>query len=356
MKVKKDYIWYGVTAFLIALVVVAWVKPTHYGQISPQEAGDIVKELYSSAYQGMDFKVENVTDKGGVYEVTLSVEFNGQKQTIRSGVTKDGKYFMPTLLPVDELKEKITANNQQQQPKFEPNKTAKPKVELFVMPFCPFGQPSENSMYPVAKLFGDKISYTIHYIINVNTESEWNNYLNQIKDYLEKQGVSEDRIEQYINSKNASALVIEFNGTKYYVDSLHGKNEAMEAIRQMCIWKYYPNKVLDYIWNVNHNCTLQNINTCWANVASNLGIDTDKIEQCYSEEGVSLALNEQRIDEKYGVTASPTLFVNGVIWPGERTSAAYQSAICQSFTNEPAECNEIVNETTADSSAGVCST
>jgi len=180
MKVKKDYIWYSVTALLAALVVVAWLNPVHFGNISPTEAGNIVKDLYSSVYQGMEFKVVNVTDKGSIYEVTLSVSANGQTQQIRSGITKDGKYFMPTVLSVEELKEQI-GNNTPKPPKFEPNKTEKPDVKLFVMPFCPFGQPAENAMYSVAKLFGSKISYRVHYIINVMTEDQWNQRISQVR-------------------------------------------------------------------------------------------------------------------------------------------------------------------------------
>ncbi len=347
MKVKKDYIWYGVTAFLVALVVVAWVNPVHFGEISPAKAGEIVKNLYSSVYQGMDFKVVNVTSLNGIYEVTLSVSYNGQTQLVRSGITKDGKYFMPTVISVEELQKKITnnSNTESQTTKFEPNKTQVPDVKLFVMPFCPFGQPAENAMYSVAKLLGNKINYRVHYIIDVRTSSEWNSYLNQIKNYLEQRGINETQIDQYLSKMNSSALVLEVNGTKYYISSLHGKNEAMEAIRQLCIWKYYPDKAIDYIWGINHNCSLSDINTCWSNVASNLGIDVTKIENCYNTEGVQLAMKEEQIDKQYGVTASPTLIINGVVWNGDRTSNAYKEAICESFTNVPQVCSETINET-----------
>ena len=354
MKVKKDYLWYGVTAFLVALVVVVWVyHPTTVGAISPTEAGNIVKDLYSSVYQGMDFKVVNVTDKGDIYEVNLQVSYNGKTQILASGITKDGKYFMPTVLSVEKLKEQIENNNPSQPPKFEPNKTAKPDVELFVMPFCPFGQPAENAMYSVAKLFGDKITYRVHYIIDVMNQTEWNNRIAQFRQYLESRNLSEDQINKYVSQMEDSALNISYNGKVYYISSLHGKTEAKEVIRQLCIWKYYPTKAIDYIWDFNHNCTRDNADTCWTTVATNLGIDTTKIDQCYNNEGVTLAMQEAEIDKKYGASASPTLFVNGVIWNGNRTSAGYQSAICQSFTTQPAECEQTVNET-ATAPTGSC--
>ncbi len=356
MKVKKDYMWYGITAFLAALVVVVYLQPGHImpGQITPAKAGELVKNLYSSAYNGMNFTIENVTDKAGIYEVTLKVEFNGRTQTLTSGITKDGKYFMPTVVDVEKLKEQLgNAQQTQQQQKFEPKKTAKPDVKLFVMPFCPFGQPAENAMYSVAKLFGNKISYRIHYIITLKTASEWNQYLDNAKKYFESKGLSADQINSYINRINNSAIVLKNGNQTYYMSSLHGKNEAMEVIRQLCIWKYYPNKALDYIWNLNHNCTLDNVNTCWIGVASKLGIDTNKINTCYNNEGVTLALQEQKIDNEYGASASPTLIINGVTWNGERTSNAYKNAICQSFTTEPAECNQTVNET-ATAPKGSC--
>ena len=355
MKLKKDYLWYGVTAFLVALVVVVWVyHPTGaVGTISPSDAGNLVKNLYSSVYQGMDFKVVNITDMGNIYEVNLQVSYNGKTQILTSGVTKDGKYFMPTVLSIAKLKEQIDNNNPSQPPKFEPNKTAKPDVKLFVMPFCPFGQPAENAMYSVAKLFGDKISYRVHYIIDVMTQAEWNNRITQYRQYLESRNINESQIKQYISEIENSALNVSYNGTTYYISSLHGKTEAKEVIRQLCIWKYYPNKAIDYIWNFNHDCTRDNADTCWANVATKLGIDTNKIDQCYNTEGVALALQEEKIDQKYGASASPTMIVNGVVWNGNRTSAGYQSAICQSFTTQPAECSQTINET-ATAPTGSC--
>ncbi len=334
MKIKRDYIWIGVIAILLAaLVVVIVVNPVHRG-ISSNKAGEIVKNLFSSAYPNIQFYVSDVTDMGNFYNVMLTA--NGRELEV--SITKDGKYI-GKLNSIKEIMSQISANSQQQT-KFSPEKRDVPDVKLFVMPFCPFGRPAENSLIEVHKLLGNKTHMEIHYIISAQTEDQMRA---QFEQYKKMYNLSDEQINRYINQTEQNSLKIESNGTTYFINSLHGVDEAKEAIRELCMWKYYPDKTWDYIWDMNHNCT-SDLGNCennkWKEIAQSLGMDTTKIEKCYNDEGLQLVINESKIDEKFQVSASPTLIVNGDVYQGtDRSANGYKNAICLGFINEPSECS-----------------
>ena len=182
------------------------------------------------------------------------------------------------------------------------------KVMLFVMSFCPYGIQAENAMKPVVDLLGDKVGIVPHFIVNV-------------------QGTS--------------------------VQSLHGPTEAQEDMRQACIWKYYDQTTYwDYVSSFNNDCSLSNADTCWKTAASSASIDTAKIETCATNEGVTLMLAEQNLTEKYGVSGSPTLIIDGQQSNADRTSEGYKAAVCAVITPRPAECGQTLNSTGAAASGG----
>ncbi len=199
------------------------------------------------------------------------------------------------------------------------NKTDKPVVKFFVMSFCPFGQQMEKVMYPVYKKFKGLVTFDPHYVI-------YSNYGGKNYCY--------DKNERYC--------------------SMHGRNEVVEDVRQLCIKKYYDSDTWwKYVMYVDDNCSINNINTCWKDAAKYAGINTTKIENCVSNEAEQLLEAELQLNHKYNVRGSPTVFINGVLYRGERTPQAFQNMLCKSFTNAPALCNTSVNASTA-SASGSC--
>ena len=226
-------------------------------------------------------------------------------------ITKDGKYLIQglTSIEADETSPTTTTNIP---------KSDKPVVELFVMSFCPYGVRAENNIMPVVDLLKDSIEFQIRYIVNVNG--------NTIND----------------------------------VSSLHGLTEAKEDARQLIINKYYPDKFLTYINNFDNNCYQYGqdetqLDACWKNEATKLGIDTKKVESlAYGTEGVNLLKSEEAEADKYSVSGSPTLIINGVqssaIYSG---TSATQTAICSAFNTTPGECGEKLSDS-ASTTSGSC--
>ncbi|MBU2104321.1 MAG: DsbA family protein [Nanoarchaeota archaeon] len=243
------------------------------------------------------------------YLYLSTVNLDGTKIPIY--ITKDGKYLIQglTSIEAEETSSTTTTNI--------PN-SDKPVVELFVMSFCPYGVRAENNILPVIDLLKDSIEFQIRYIVNVNGDT--------ISD----------------------------------VGSLHGLTETKENARQLVINKYYPDKFLNYIQNFNNNCYQYGqdetqLDACWKNEATKLGIDTSKVESlAYGTEGVNLLKAEEAEADKYSVSGSPTLIINGVksnaIYSG---TSATQTAICSAFNTIPDECSEKLSDS-ASTTSGSC--
>jgi glutaredoxin len=202
----------------------------------------------------------------------------------------------------------------------EPVKSSRPLVELFVMSFCPFGVQAENAMEPVVNLLGTKADIKVHYIATVS-------------------GTTLDSIK-----------------------SLHGPTEAKEDVRQLCIAKYYPQKLWPYLMDFDKNCQnstlrkdLPALDACGANSARVADIDNQKIETCVSSgEGVALLSTDVAIAQKYKVTGSPTIIINGQKYAGQRTADAYRQGICARFETPPTECSVNLSAQAVAASSGSC--
>lgn len=241
-----------------------------------------------------------LTDEGGVYKLTLKIG----EQTFPSYVTRDGKLLFPDFIDLTQTPQN---NNQNQNPTEIP-KTDKPKVELFVMSFCPYGNQAEDIMNPVLSLMGSKFDFVMHYIV----------------------------------SKDDSG--------KY--QSLHGDQELHQDVRELCVAKYQNDKFWSFVEAINKDCTAQNADTCWEKTATDLGINVQKIKDCQNNEASSLFDQEISAAGKYGVTGSPQLFINGVEYKGDRTSEAYKAGICSGFNTQPTECSTTLSTDTSAAQGG----
>jgi uncharacterized Zn ribbon protein len=172
-------------------------------------------------------------------------------------------------------------------------------------------------MEPVVELLGSKADFNIRYIATVNGDS-----VDQIK-------------------------------------SLHGLPEAKEDLRQLCVDKYYPEKVWPYLMDLNALCYPINRNatqlaSCQQNVTTTLGMDNQKIETCATgSEGIALLRADEAVTKSLKVTGSPTLFMNGQKYAGQRTADAYKQALCDRFETVPAECSVNLSSQAA-ASTGSC--
>lgn len=321
-------LWMFATIALALILIVVVAVPKITGgtggitgkAISTQEAGSTVIQLINSYFvsQG-NATLSDVGEESGLYKVNLF--YNQNKIAVY--ITKDGKsLILPNgIVDIEQLKASATNTQQQQAAQTTVPKSDKPTVELYVMGFCPYGVKAENNIMPILTLLKDKIDFKIKFIVTVNG----------------------DKIED--------------------VDSLHGIEEAKEDARQVVIMKYYPDKFYDYLTDINANCysvsrDAAKLDECWKNAAKKLGMDVKKIETAaYGAEGINLLKQDQADDQKYGVSGSPTLIINGVksdaIYQGTATT---QQAICAAFNTAPSECSQQVQgSTTGDQPTGSCS-
>ncbi|MBI5061786.1 MAG: DsbA family protein, partial [Candidatus Aenigmarchaeota archaeon] len=274
------------------------------GEISTLAKNYIQQNLLPA---GSTITINNVTESNGVY--LLSTTYQGQNIPVY--MTKDGKYMFISAI---DITKPVSAPEQEEVPK-----TNKPTVELFVMSFCPYGVQAENTMKPVVDLLGSKVDFKVRFITSI----------------------SGDTIDS--------------------VDSLHGPTEAAEDLRQVAIMKFYPDKYWSYLAEFNQNCPnvyrdKTALDACWKAAATNVGIDTKKIEGFYNTtEAINLLKQDEAAASVYGVSGSPTLIINGVQYSGSRTTDAYKTGICDAFTAAPAECSTALSSATTTATGG-CAT
>ncbi|MFH1106257.1 MAG: hypothetical protein V1731_03570 [Candidatus Aenigmatarchaeota archaeon] len=306
IKLPKFDLWMVSTLVLIIVLVVS-----NFGGISSNSndlAAKAIDYINSNIVQGGGVSFVSVKDSGAFYEVTTLY----QGQEIPIYVTKDGAYVFLSQ-PAGLKPESTTTTLPQAIPK-----TDNPKVELFVMSFCPYGAQAENFMKPVVDLIGSKIDMEVRFIASVA-------------------GTTTDS-----------------------VDSLHGANEAMEDLRQLCIMKNYVQAdYWKYLAAFNNDCTSmsQNANaldTCWKASATSAGMNVDLIDSCSKgSEAIDLLKSDEIASQQYNAYNSPTLIINGINYNGARTSEAFKQAICSAFNNVPSECAQTLSNS-ASAAGGAC--
>lgn len=221
------------------------------------------------------------------------------------------------FISIEDLKNMIA----QQSPK----KSEKPDVKLFIMSFCPYGNQMEQQFLEIIKILGNKINFEPVYI------------------YYDG--------KMYDNNAN---YCMEVNG-KYYC-SMHGIKELEQDLREKAIYKLYgAEKWAEYVREVDNNCNLNNIDNCWKEIAVDLGISTEEVEQYVEENKNQMILDDYELSSRYNAWASPTLFVNDVQYNYYRDSKYVFKFICASFTEKPEECStEIQGVPTQAASVGSC--
>ena len=262
--------------------------------ISEKEVGQRVLDFANS--QGANAELRNVNMEDQFYEVTLLIN----EKEVPLKVTKDGKNIAQ-LIPLTLITQSQNSQNPESQ---DVPKSDKPKVELFVMAYCPYGTQTEKGILPVVNLLKDKIDFELKFC-----------------DY-----------------------------------AMHDKKELDEQLNQYCIQKEQNEKFLDYL-----KCFLKDGDRerCFTET----GIDKNKLDLCVektdSEFRVTESYNDKStwlngryplfniykdLNDQYGIRGSPSLVINGQQISSSRSPNAYLSTICQAFNKIPKECNEKLSD------------
>ncbi len=262
--------------------------------------------------KGTKADIENVSKENGLFKIKLKVGQGSKVQEVNSYLTLDGKkFFLTAPLDIAETEKKVaTAKKKVSQPE-KIIQTNKPKVDLYVMAFCPFGNKAEDTLKPVFDLLKNKVDFNFHYIVNVKDNK---------------------------------------------VQSLHGEKEVVQDEREACVLQDYgKNSWIKFATYVNNNCGSDG--SCWEKGAQSLGISTTKISACVTSQGLKLMQANEKASKAAGATGSPTMTINGtstkVVYQYSN-SEAYKKAICSAFKKAPQECTKTLTTKTTTTQGGSC--
>jgi len=205
------------------------------------------------------------------------ISFDENTVTIDANPTYAGKTILVTVKLLEKYKEKISA------PREIPGA---PKMQVFIMSYCPFGLQFLKGLLPVWKKFIDKANIELRFV-------------------------------------------------SY---TMHGQKEEEENKRMICIREEQSSKLLAYL-----ECFVKSGDS--AGCIKEAGIDKDKLESCMQSRAEKYFAEDKELNEKYGVQGSPTVVIDGKqveIWP--RSPENIKEKLCEAFTSKPSECNEKLSE------------
>ncbi|HJW96551.1 MAG TPA: hypothetical protein VJ485_00115 [archaeon] len=335
-KKKKNIPWKpaaGFAAVAILFFAIGFMLPKgsttglaiSEGQVkTAQEAGSQAVD-YINKYllqTGFEAKLVSANESNGLYSIELNISSSAGSTIYPSYVTKDGKLLFVSAVDMSVTPETAQEDTTQPETSTTP-KTDKPNVKMFVMSYCPYGEQAENGLGPAVEAIGlDKVAFEPHFVIYSNYQGGGPNYC--------------------------------FDNESLYC-SMHGINELREDIRQMVIWKYWPDKWWDYVNKVNAETSTGDIESKWKGIATSVGLDSAKIEEYFQKEALTLLADEAALNAQYGVRGSPTIMINDVQYSGGRSADAFQSGICAAFNTAPSACGQTLNATASDTTAsGAC--
>ena len=318
---------------ILAIVIVLFVvgvmltKGDKAKVLTPVEAKTKTEQFVKDALltDGTKFTISDAKDYNkGLYEFEITIA--DSKEPIKTYITKDGKLFIPQALDIqkitDEAKGQKNAadgaatSTEASAPVTEAPKSDKPKVEIFVMSYCPYGTQIEKGIIPVAQALKGKIDFKIKFV-----------------DY-----------------------------------AMHGDKELKENMVQYCIDKEQGDKMLAYV-----DCFVKSNGGESDKCLAAVKVDKKKVDACVAATDKQFKVMEtfkkgeeawgsqfppfaiyKADNEKYGVQGSPTLIINGKEISAGRDSASLAKAICGAFSDgkKPAECDKSFSSAAPSSGFG----
>jgi len=296
---------------IIALIIIGYFSFNHAAakNLNETQAKARVEEFVNAFLMqgGNKATVKEITKEYGLYKVKIDIV----SDTIDSYLTKDGKLFFPQALDIDKInaEKNAPANNNAATAASQTGtvsvKNDKPKIELFVMSYCPYGTQMEKGLLPVLDTLGDKVDFSI----------KFNSY------------------------------------------SMHGLKELQEELTQSCLQNEQLPKYHAYL-----KCFLGSSNS--ASCLDSTGINKSKLASCVAKTDKQYKVTDnfnnkvgyqgdypgfdiyKADNEKYNVGGSPTLIINGQEISTGRDSASLLKTICSAFNNEPKECQATLSGAT----------
>lgn len=283
------------------------------GNLEIKDANVVAEEVISfmetfmlNPEMDLNIILNSIVVESGQYKINVSID-NQELDVYASldgvllSVPSFGTINMPEVIQMMEeaQAQQAQAAEQQQTAQQQLEKTDKPKVELFVMAYCPYGTQFEKGILPVLETLGDKIDFQLKFV----------NY------------------------------------------SMHGTKESAEELNQYCINQKDPEKLIPYL-----SCFLEkDTNRQSIDCMNKLGINTKEIQDCVlqadkdyniitnyktTSQGYLLFPIYDADNKLYNVEGSPTFVVNGTTFENQqRDPQSILETICSAFSEPPSECD-----------------
>jgi len=280
---------------ILVLLIIVFRGGITGGAISSSDAiSNAVDFLNSNVGGGVEYVSHESI--GNLYEVLVS--YNGEQIPVY--VTKDGGYLIQGVVP-------LTGNvvDKEETQEVEVPKSDKPKVELFIWSYCPYGVQAQGPLAEVALL---------------------------------------------LNGKADFEAVLYYDG--------HGEYETQQNKIQACIQEVDKDKYWDYAKNfvetVYPKCGSSGDVECneeeSIKIMKSLGINDGEVMSCVDERGDELIAKDSNLASEYGITGSPSLVINGVKVNVARNAESFKTAVCSAFNNAPEECSTTLNSNSGGAS------
>lgn len=312
MNKLKQNPWIAATAVLAVVVIILAILVLRGGSsVGVDKAGANAVDLVGKVF-GVDLVYVNGEEADGLYNLNFTLD----NQSLELKATKDFSFLsLPNgqWLRVSDYDTASAANNTDTTPDTETPtevpKSDKPKVELFIWGYCPYGVQAQGPMAEVAKLLKGSADFS---------------------------------------------AVMYFDG--------HGAFETQENKIESCIQKLYPDKYWDYaakfVTDVYPVCSSTRTEECdkteSTKVMTSLGIDSAKVFSCVSTDGAALIAAAAQRASSLGVSGSPSIAINGVVvQPASRTADAFKDSVCAAFNSAPSSCSTALSNT-AGAASGSC--
>ncbi len=187
----------------------------------------------------------------------------------------------------------------------------KVQLDFFVMSYCPYGNTADEIASEVYDVLGNNAIFNPRYIIYSNYNGGGPSYC-----------LDEDNV----------------------LCSMHGIQELNQNIREVCVDDLFGiEDWFSFALEMNTKCNAGNADTCWTNVAKSLKLDADKISSCEETKGNKLMTDNKEIGDKLGVSGSPTLFIEGDKYNGQRDANSLLKAMCGYYDEKPEGCNQFID-------------
>jgi hypothetical protein len=242
-----------VLGFLLPRPVIIWPGQS----LSVDQAAELISAyLISELGEQSEMTILSIDDEGALYKIKLEID----GQNFLSYLSKDGSLLFPTAI-------RLFVPGDQSLPL-----ASRPKIELFAMALSPFGSLVQEQLIEAVSWFDDSVDFSFRYILFDQLGQE--NCLDQEERYCSPEGVAD--VEQ--------------------------------AVRELCVAKYQPEKLIDFVLASNQLIDPEDYNSLLnhqeniENVILDLDIDLDQLDECFQQEAFELLEQELvRQNQKYRV-------------------------------------------------------